>query len=215
MAKIASDQGKPDGFVVVPAGTEATFLAPLEAGRLWGVGPKTAERLAEAGIRTIGGIASAELELLVRLVGPRYARELKQHAQGVDDRPVETARGVKSISEETTFQRDEGDRQALWQVLLTQASQCASRLSERGLVAQTVTLKMRYADFRTTTRALTMAIPTDDPGVIAEAAAALMRRWWAPEKRPLRLLGLRLSGIRPAPRLRQMHLGLPPPPQEK
>lgn len=215
VAKVATDRGKPDGFVVVPPGTEAAFLAPLEAGRLWGVGPRTAERLARAGIRTIGEIASAELGSLASVVGLRQARELRQHARGMDDSPVETDREVKSISEEITFQRDESDRQALWQILLTQASQCESRLREHGLTAQTVSVKMRYTDFRTTTRSLTLAVPTEEADAIAEAAAALMRRWWTPERRALRLLGLRVSSLRPAPGLRQMPLDLrAPSPQE-
>ena len=212
VAKVASDQGKPDGFVVVPHGAEAAFLAPLPVRRLWGVGPKTATRLIEAGIETIGAIASAEPGLLIPLVGPKYARELQQHALGIDDSPVEIHREIKSISEEVTFQRDEDDRRILWEVLRTQADECVSRLTDRGLVARTVTIKLRYSDFRTATRAMTLSACTQDAEVIREAAAALMRRCWALERLPLRLLGLRLSGLQPSSGFQQLLLDLDPQP---
>lgn len=205
-AKIATDFGKPDGFVVVPLGGEAAFLAPMPVGRLWGVGPKTARRLESGGIHTAGDLAAADPMALASMVGARQVRPLVERAMGMDDSPVETDRELKSISEEATFQRDEADRRVLWQLLLTQASQCAARLCEQGLVAHTVTVKLRFGDFRTTTRSLTLGVATEDRSVISEAAAALMRRWWAPEARPLRLLGLRVSGLEPAPGLRQLPL---------
>jgi len=208
VAKIATDQGKPDGFVVVATGTEAAFLAPLPIRQLWGVGPKTAERLAGVGINTIGEIASAAPETLAQLVGSHYWRELQRHALGLDDSLVEVNREVKSISEEITFQRDVEDRRTLWKVLVEQSSQCSAKLKERGLLARTVTVKMRYADFHTITRAMSLPVPTEDAEVLAEAAAALMRRWWAPDPCPLRLLGLRVSGFELATGLRQLPLGL-------
>jgi DNA polymerase IV len=206
VAKIATDFGKPDGFVVVPRGGEAGFLAPLPVGRLWGVGPKTAQRLESGGIRTAGELAKADPSALAAIVGARQVRSLVERAMGVDDSPVETDRELKSISEEETFQRDESDRRVLWRLLLSQAAQCAARLGENGLLAHTVTVKMRFSDFRTTTRALTLTVATDDSDALSEAAAALMRRWWAPESRPLRLLGLRVSGLELAPGLRQLPL---------
>ncbi len=206
VAKVATDFGKPDGFVVVRHGEEVSFLAPMPAGRLWGVGPKTAERLEAAGIRTIGELAAAEMPTLVRIVGGHYARQLQQHARGVDDSPVEVDRELKSLSDETTFQRDEGDRRVLWLQLKEQSATCSARLREHGLVGRTVTVKLRFADFRTVTRSLSLGVATDDPTVLAEAAAALMRQWWAPESQPLRLLGLRVSRLEPAPGIRQLPL---------
>ncbi len=209
VAKIATDCGKPDGFVIVPPGDEAGFLAPLPVGRLWGVGPKTAQRLEAAGIKTVGELAAADATLLLGAVGPHSAGQLLRHAKGMDDSPVEADREVKSISDETTFQRDEGDRRLLWERLKEQSDTCARRLQEHGLVAYTVTLKLRFADFHTITRSLTLGVATDDPQALSEAAAALMRQWWAHEGRPLRLLGLRVSRLEPAPDARQLPLLAP------
>ncbi len=209
VAKIATDFGKPDGFVVVLPGDEEAFLSPLPVGRLWGVGPKTAERLQAAGIKTVGDLAAADATLLLGAVGPHSTGQLLRHARGVDDSSVQVDRGVKSLSDETTFQRDEGDRRVLWGRLKEQAATCAARLQEHGLVAYTVTLKMRFADFRTVTRSLTLGVATDEPQLLSEAAAALMRQWWAPEGRPLRLLGLRVSRLEPAPGVRQLPLLVP------
>ncbi len=206
VAKIATDLGKPDGFVVVPHGEEAAFLAPLAAARLWGVGPKTAERLDQAGIRTVGDLAASEPETVARIAGSHYARRLQQHARGWDDSPVEMDREIKSLSDETTFQRDESDRRILWGVLKEQAAQCSLRLKSHDLVGRTVTVKMRFADFQTVTRSLTLGVPTDEAQPLAEAAAALMRQWWAPERRSLRLLGLRVSHLETAPGVRQLPL---------
>ena len=206
VAKVATDRGKPDGFVVVPHGEEAAFLAPLTVDKLWGVGPKTGRRLEAAGIRTIGELAAADPTVLIPIAGRHYVRKLLEHARGIDESPVEVDRGIKSISDETTFQRDEGDRRALWGVLRDQASTCSRRLREHGMVARTVTVKMRYADFRTVTRSLSLGVPTDELEPLAEAAAALMRQWWAPRPEPLRLLGLRVSRLEPTPGLRQLPL---------
>jgi len=206
VAKIATDWGKPDGFVVVPHGEEAAFLAPLAVGKLWGVGPKTARRLEETAIRTIGELAAADPVALIPIAGRHYARKLLEHARGIDESPVEVDREIKSISDETTFQRDEESRKALWDVLRDQAATCSRRLREHGMVARTVTVKMRYADFRTVTRSLSLGVPTDEPEPLAEAAAALMRQWWAPQPMPLRLIGLRVSRLEPTPGLRQLPL---------
>lgn len=206
VAKVATDRGKPDGFVVVSQGEEAAFLAPLSVSKLWGVGPKTASRLEEAGIHTIGELASTDPAQLAAVVGRHQVRRLLDHALGIDESPVEIDREVQSISDEITFQRDEASRRLLWGVLRDQAANCSRRLKERGLVARTVTVKLRYADFRTVTRSLTLSIPTDEPDPLAEAAAALMRQWWAPSPLPLRLLGLRVSRFEATPTLRQLSL---------
>ena len=206
VAKIASDSGKPDGFVVVEPGSEAVFLAPLPVRKLWGVGPKSAERLAGLNIITIGDLAQASLEALAQAFGPRQAKELKKRALGIDDSRVEESREVKSISDETTFAQDQADARVLWQVLGEQCEVCARRLARTGCLARTVTHNLRDQDFVTITRGVTMAVPTGDPETIRTAVAALMRQSWSLDRRPLRLVGVRLSGLVPAPELKQMPL---------
>src|SRR5512133_1855157 len=142
VAKVATDQGKPDGFVVVPHGEEASFLAPLGVSKLWGVGPKTAARLEEAGIHTIGELAAADPATLAPIVGRHQVRRLVEHALGIDESPVETDRELQSISDEVTFQRDEASRNVLWTVLREQAANCSRRLKERTLLARTVAAKL-------------------------------------------------------------------------
>jgi DNA polymerase IV len=206
VAKIATDQGKPDGFVVVSHGDEPRFLAPLPVRQLWGVGPKTASRLEGAGISTIGDLAAAEVGRLADLLGPTGARELRERALGRDGSPVETSREIKSISDEVTFQRDESDRRALWEVLRAQAQVCAGRLQREGLLARTVTIKLRYSDFTTVTRAMTMDAPTDEAEEVARVAGSLMKRYWSADPRPLRLLGVRVSGFEETAGWRQLRL---------
>jgi DNA polymerase IV len=206
VAKIATDRGKPDGFVVVTRGDEARFLAPLSVRQLWGVGPKTASRLEGAGISTIGELAAAEIGRLSELLGSNGARDLRERALGRDDSPVETSREIKSISDEVTFQRDEIDRRALWEVLRAQAQICAERLQREGLLARTVTIKLRYSDFTTVTRATTLDMAIDDAEEVARVSGSLMRRYWSADPRPLRLLGVRVSGFEETAGWRQLRL---------
>jgi DNA polymerase IV len=195
VSKIASDHGKPDGFVVVPAGQEAAFLAPMPVRRLWGVGPKTAERLEGRGITTIGALATADLAGLAESFGARQARALMQRARGEDQSPIEVSRELKSISDEITFARDERNARLLWRVLGEQCHNCAARLGRRGLMTRTITIKLRFGDFRTITRSHSLAVPTNDEAVIRAAVASLMRQAWAADRRPLRLVGVRVSGF--------------------
>jgi len=206
VSKIASGQGKPDGFVVVPPGGEVAFLAPLPVRELWGVGPKSAARLVALGIQTIGDLAAARRETLADLVGARQAEAMQRLARGEDDRAVEVARQIKSTSDELTFQRDEADPRVLWRVLREQCQHCSERLARHDLLARTVAVKLRYGDFRTITRALTLPAPTNDEAAIRPAIAALMRQSWASDRRPLRLIGVRLSGLQPAATPRQLPL---------
>jgi DNA polymerase IV len=205
VAKIASDLRKPGGFVVVPAGEEAEFLAPLPIERLWGVGPKTAARLRDLGIETVQQLQAEPLELLSAEFGPRWARELKEHAVGHDDSVVETEHETRSISEERTFARDVRDRRVLWAEIQTLAEGVAERLRAEHLVARTVTLKLRLADFTTLTRAHTLLAPLDDGPTLSWEAGLLMRRAWLPGQ-PVRLLGVRASGLAAASVYRQAPL---------
>ncbi len=206
VAKIASDLQKPDGFVTVTPGQEAAFLAPLPASKLWGVGPRTAQRLQEMGIRTIGDLARMDVANLAASLGTTHARELVQRAHGQDESPVTPDRQAKSISDETTFPTDVHDARELWRVLREQSATCAGRLHRHGLAARTVGVKLRFGDFRTITRSLTLPAPTDSDREIATAVALLMRQTWAPTRRPLRLVGVRVSNLLSPPPYRQLGL---------
>ena len=200
VAKIATDVGKaarrtgrtPSALCVVPPGEEAAFLAPLPANVLWGVGPKTAERLAALGMHTIGDIAARSVETLVREFG-KHGHDLAQHARGIDERPVETERVARSISKETTFARDVWEREALWQTVQEQAAEVARSLRAEGLTGTTVKLKLRWADFTTLTRQRSVGA-TDDAVLLAQAAGWLLEQVWA-HGRPVRLIGVGVSGL--------------------
>jgi DNA polymerase IV len=159
VAKIATDVGKgmarsgaiPSAICVVPPGEEAAFLAPLPASALWGVGPKTADKLAGMGILTIGDIAVWPPEDLARRFG-QHGEDLTRRARGQDERPIVTERAAKSISQETTFAHDVRDRERLEQTLRVQAQEVAAKLQRKGLMGTSVKLKIRWPDFSTPTR---------------------------------------------------------------
>jgi DNA polymerase-4 len=188
VAKVASDQHKPGGLTVVRPGEEAAFLAPLSVRVLWGIGPKTAARLAELGVTTVGELAQAADEELRSRFG-RHGAEMVRQAQGIDDRPVIVEHGARSISQEVTFARDVADRQALKRQLWRSSRGVAAQLKQAGLVAGTVAIKLRYADFTTLTRQLTLAVATDDEVEIYAVALRLLERAWDPGQ-PVRLLGV-------------------------
>lgn len=200
VAKIANDVGKaaatgdapPNAITVAPAGQEAAFLAPLPADALWGVGPKTAARLAELGIHTIGDLARWPEADLARRFG-KHGADLAQHARGVDLRPVITQREAKSISSETTFARDVVDGAELRRALQAQAAEVAGSLRKKQLFGATVKLKVRWADFTTITRQTTLAQPTDDDGPLYAAANRLLGTVWRGQ--PVRLVGVGVSGL--------------------
>jgi len=198
VAKIASDMDKPDGLVLVPSGTERRFLAPLPVRNLWGVGPKTAERLAEESVTTIGELAERSEEWARGLFGGRGA-DLLRLARGIDDSPVVVEHETKSVSSETTFARDIGDPEALEASLRELARGTTERLQRHGLKGRTVRVKLRLADFTTFTRQTTLAHPTDAFDDIYREAARLLAREVAPKGRRFRLLGVGVSGFRPAP----------------
>ena len=193
VAKIASDLGKPDGLVVVPAGQEASFLEPLPVRALWGVGPKAEAGLVAAGIQALGQLAGADPLELDRLLGSRWPL-LQRMAQGVDERPLETEHERKSVGAETTFPRDLPDGPELRAQLARIAAEVARRLVEDGLKARTVSIKLRYADFRTITRQTSRAEATDDLATIQSTAEALLAKTARPEDR-FRLAGIHCSGL--------------------
>ena len=192
-AKIATDLGKPDGLVEVPAGGVAAFLAPLPVSRLWGVGHVTEEALRRIGIGTIGDLARTPEMALAEAVGASHARSLHALAQGDDPREVVPDEAAKSIGAEDTFGEDLRDRASLERELLAQAARVGRRLRAAGLAGHVVTLRVKYSDFTALTRRTTLERPTDDDHAIVEAARRLLDR--VDLARPVRLTGISVSGF--------------------
>jgi DNA polymerase-4 len=195
VAKLASEEAKPDGLLVVPPGTELAFLHPLPVERLWGVGPATLRRLARFGTRTVGDLAALPEATLVDALGQAAGHHLHELALGRDDRRVEPDREIKSIGQEETFPSDVGDREELRREVRRLAERVGSRLRSKGLASRTVTLKLRYPDFRTITRSATLPEPVDASAEIARLAVALLDRV-APGR--VRLLGVSVRNLTPA-----------------
>jgi DNA polymerase IV len=207
VAKMASGHKKPGGLTVVLPGDEASFLADAPVGKLYGVGPKTAAKLVSLGINTIGELAAADGALLQANFGQNIGLDLRRHAAGIDHRELETNREAKSLSSERTYFGGTGDRRELWAHIQEMAQSLEKSLQRRGLLARTISLKLRLNDYRTVTRAETLATPTDQAGVIAACAARLMRRVWQ-RGSPLRLLGVRVSSFVHNDELLQLELDL-------
>ena len=188
VAKVASDHDKPAGLTVVPPGQEASFLAPLPVRVLWGVGPVMAQKLAKLGATTVGDLASIPVEELRQRFG-KHGAAMVRHAHGIDRRPVVTERRVKSVSQERTFRRDVIDLQVMHEQLQKMSETVAGRLTRKELVAGTIGIKLRYSDFTTLTRQMTLAVPTADQRVISKAASTLLERTWH-RGRAVRLLGV-------------------------
>jgi DNA polymerase IV len=192
-AKIASDLGKPDGFVLVEPGGLHEFLDPLPVSRLWGVGRIGERALQQLGIATVGQLARCDEVFMESRFG-RHGLHLLALARGIDPRPVVPDTAHKSVSNETTFPADIADRDELKAILLQLVEQVGWRLRHHRLTGRTVQLKARYADFSTVTRAQTLAAPTDQTRAIWQAAVALLERLPRPGA-PLRLLGVGVSGF--------------------
>ena len=191
-AKIASDLGKPDGLVVVPPGTTATFLAPLPIGRLWGVGRVTEQALRALGVATVGDLARFPEQVLVEKFGSQGAH-MRALARGDDPRPVVPDEEARSVGAEDTFERDLSGQEALLPQLLDQCVRVARRLREAGLRGRTVTLKIKYADFEQITRRATLDAATDDWAEIYRAIREDLSR--ADLSRAVRLTGVGVSGF--------------------
>ncbi|SFF62845.1 DNA polymerase-4 [Blastococcus tunisiensis] len=193
MAKIGSDLQKPDGLVVVPPGRELEVLHPLPVTRLGGVGPATAERLHQIGVKTVGDLAAKSLPDLVALAGRAHGAGLFALARAEDDRAVVPDRGVKSVSHEETFERDLTDLDVLGREIDSMAARVAKRLQASAFSGRTVTLKLRRYDFTTLTRSQTLPHSTDDSRTIATTARRLLVE--AGTQGGLRLLGVGVSGL--------------------
>ncbi|HYE33230.1 MAG TPA: DNA polymerase IV [Methylomirabilota bacterium] len=204
LAKLASDFKKPDGLTLVRESAKVTFLQPLPIRALHGVGAVTERALHSAGLMTIGDLQKhrGELRSLVGSWGP----ELKRFAMGEDNRPVETGDEIKSISSENTFLKDTEDRPTLRRCLKEQAGEIAAKLQKRRLSAFTVQVKVRYSDFTTLTRQLSLEDPLGSSADIYRLACFLLAR----EKlvsRPIRLIGIGVSGLVET-QIRQLHLAI-------
>jgi DNA polymerase-4 len=197
VAKIASDQRKPGGLVVVRPGREAEFLAPFDVRRLPGVGPRAEARLRAAGIETVGALAQLSDERLGTLLPGRVGKLLRDRARGIDPRGLETQMQRVSISQEETFARDIGDVEQLRAELRPMADALAEYLRKDGETARTVTTKVRYPDFAIRSRSTTLPVGTDDADRIWELACALLDRALADRPGALRLVGVGLSGFEP------------------
>ena len=194
VAKIASDLRKPDGFVVVDAGHVQEFLDPLPVSQLWGVGRVSGEVFRKLGIRTIGQLRSVPADVLVDHFG-HSGEHLWQLAHGVDRRQVVPDHEAKSISTETTFADDIDDPETLRTWLLEQTDQVTRRLRHHALRGRTVQLKIRFADFRTITRAETLPEPTDITQEIWQAASRILSTRLPAGHLPIRLVGVGISGF--------------------
>mgnify|MGYP006305005573 CR=1 FL=1 len=203
VAKIANNIGKaqaskmtegpPKAIKVIPPGHEAAFLAPLPVTELWGVGPKTADSLAELGIETIGDLTAWPEKDLIRRFG-KHGRALARRARGIDDRPVQTDHEVKSISRETTFAHDVTEAMTLHRTLCRLSEDVGRRLRNAGLAGSTVKVKLRWSDFTTLTRQVTLDQPTRQDDVIRREAEALFEAAWTRGK-PVRLIGVGVSNL--------------------
>ena len=188
VAKVASDLRKPDALVVVEPGDEAAFLALLPVSRLWGVGPRVRQALADYGVTTIGQLAAVPEATLRRRFG-RHGVELGQRARGIDPSPVVPGHAPKSIGHEHTFNLDVTERTGLDGTLLWLADSVAGRLRRHGMAAGGVQLKLRYEGFETLTRQASLPHPTTDAQVLLEVTHRLLDRTLQPG-RAVRLIGI-------------------------
>ncbi|MGW2259974.1 DNA polymerase IV [Streptomyces sp. NPDC001780] len=193
LAKIGSEQAKPDGLVIIPPGSEREMLGPMPVRTLPGVGPATGEHLRRAGMTTVADLAEAGEDELVRLLGKAHGASLYRMARGHDDRPVVSERDAKSVSVEDTFDVDLHDRVRVRAEVERLAERCVRRLRDAGRSGRTVVLKVRRYDFSTLTRSDTLRGPTDDPVVVREAAARLLEA--VDTTGGVRLLGVGVTGL--------------------
>jgi DNA polymerase-4 len=198
LAKIASELDKPDGLTILRLADIERRIWPLAARKINGIGPKSSAKLETLGIRTIGDLASADPAWLVDRFGPNYGAWLHDAAHGRDERPVVEHSEPKSISRETTFERDlsaQRDRDELSRIFTDLCTGLADDLRRKGYVGRTIGLKLRYDNFRTVTRDQTIEQPTCDPAMIRRVAGECLKR--VALERRIRLLGVRVGGLAP------------------
>jgi len=192
-AKIASDLEKPNGFVMVNQEKLLDFLHPLSIERLWGVGEKTKKTFHEMGINTIGDIASQDLFQFTQRFG-KHGEHIWKLASGIDPRDVKTVDMVKSVSNEHTFDKDTGDKKMVQDVIMQLSEKVSRRLRKADLKGQTITLKVRFEDFKTYTRAATIDQPTNYVEDIYSTTSHSLEGFY-PEKKKIRLVGVGVSNM--------------------
>jgi len=195
LAKLASDAQKPDGLVYVRPGEAHRFLDPMPVSRLWGIGKRTAPKLTALGILTIGQLRRCDVSILRPVFGNR-TEHFQLLARGEDDREVESRRPDKSISHEVTFDTDLMDRRELLAELLRQSEKVSRRLRAQELMASTVVVKIRDADFRTVTRSRSMRACSNSTRTLYRMARALFESWRDKHRTtPVRLIGMGVTGL--------------------
>jgi DNA polymerase-4 len=194
LAKLASDLDKPDGFVVITDENKQNILDPLPVSRIWGIGKVTDTALRSKGIDTIKQLRNTPMDILHNIFGGQVAHVLRL-AQGIDNREVESSSQAKSISSEQTFATDIADKDILLSVLLHQVENVAQRLRMNDLEARTITIKLRYDDFRTITRSNTLKQSTNTTKTLWQEAQEIFLKWHKKSSCPLRLIGFGISGL--------------------
>lgn len=194
LAKIASDMKKPDGLTIISEGDIEKIIWPLPVRKLWGVGPKTEAYLKSMGINTIGELSSMPFEKLIGHFGASYGNYLYEASRGIDESPLVTHWEPKSSSREVTFQRDTSDWQTIAKTLAGLAKEVTDDIKQAGYLCRTVTVKIRFEDFKTYTRAKTMPEFTDSNEVIRKAAFEALSR--IEFKKKVRLIGVRVSSLK-------------------
>lgn len=204
VAKMATNQGKiaqgftdqpPNAIYIVPAGEEEKFLSLLTIDALWGVGPKTAEKLKEMGINTVGQLASYPEDELQKRFG-KWGYALVQRAKGIDDRSISLKHVAKSISQETTFAKDIRDESELIETISKLSHRISKRMSKKYVQGTTIKIKLRRSDFSTVTRQVTLSQPTNEANTITSTAILLFKKEWKLGE-SIRLIGVGVSGLAP------------------
>jgi DNA polymerase-4 len=191
LAKIASDMQKPDGLTIIAEKDIEERIWPLPVRKLWGVGPKTEASLKNIGINTIGELALMPVDRLVETYGQSYGHYLHEASRGIDESPLVTHWEPKSVSRETTFQTDTNNWQTIAKTIAELAEQVVDDIKQKGYKGRTVTLKVRFSDFKTYTRAKTLNEPTDSIEDIRKAAFGCLKR--IELKMKVRLIGVRIT----------------------
>jgi DNA polymerase-4 len=194
LAKISSDMQKPDGLIVLTEADIKNRIWPLSVRKLWGVGPKTEAYLKEMGIQTIGDLAALPLNRLIEEFGQSYGNYLYEASRGIDESPLVTHWEPKSISRETTFQRDVGEWQVIAKNLAQLTKEVVINMKAEGYLVRTVTVKIRFDDFKTYTRAKTVTEHTDSEQEIRKAAFDCLGKFEL--KKKVRLVGVRVSNFK-------------------
>ncbi len=193
LAKIASDMQKPDGLTILAETDVATRIWPMPARKLLGVGPKTEAHLKGMGIDTIGQIAAQPLERLTEEFGQSYGHYLYEASRGVDDSPIVTHWEPRSMSRETTFETDVHNWQVIAKTLAELTKDVVSAMREDGYRGRTVTLKIRFSDFATLTRSISLKEPVDSEEMIRRTAFECLKK--VELKKRVRLIGVRMSNL--------------------